>query len=62
MKVTKKNVMPSLDTETETANDNYKSYNWKFSMLWLPGDDYKQKSGDLPGTEHTLSLVISYGK
>ena len=40
-----------LDTETEAAYNNYKSYDWKLSMLWFPVM-ITSKKRDLPRIEH----------
>ena len=47
----------SLDTETEAAYDNYKSYNWKSSMLWFRGITTYEKWKPAENRAHKLSLV-----
>ena len=46
--------LSSLDTETEAAYDNYKSYDWKLSMLWFLGMITHKKC------KQSTEIIISY--
>ena len=54
----------SLDTETEAAYmmTNYKSYNWKLSMLQFPEMTTIKKWRPAKNRAHTLSRVIFCSK
>ena len=47
-----------LDKETEAAYDNYKSYDWKLSILWFPGITTNRKSSD--SQEQSIHIIIAH--
>ena len=50
----------SLDTESETAYDNYKNYDSKLNILCFPGITTNRKNVNLLRTEQTHYYLLYY--
>ena len=53
--------LSSLDTETEAAYDNYKSYDWELSIFWFAGMTANKKLQPVENRAYTL-LAMLHGK